>query len=173
MQKKIQKRAFRFLLATVLLTPGATVAEELSVLKSYWHDHRIDYFGTAMEMGQHAALNVFGYEFVRNEALLYPSPTDETVSLELFWSEDLQDNATVAAEASKQDVLAAGYELKATEGYIYASKQTGTVPLNLYYSERLKDYYTTTPGDGENAATSEGYLFVRVEGYVFPPIAEE
>lgn len=148
-------------------------AEELATLKSYWHDDRIDFFETATEMGQNAALNVFGYSFVRSECQLYPRRQPDTVSLDLYWSEELQDNATIATAASVETVLAAGYEKKATEGYVFPTEQPGTVPLKLFYSSELQDYYTTTADSGEAAARESGYEFVRVEGYVFPLAADE
>lgn len=156
-----------------VLFAGTAQADELATLKSYWHDTRIDFFETATEMGQNAALNVFGYSYVRDECQLYPSQQPETVSLDLYWSEELQDNATVATDASRQEVTAAGYEKKATEGYVYTEQKPGTVPLKLYYNTELQDYYTTTPDSGESAAKETGYEFVRVEGYVLPADAQD
>ena len=49
-------------------------------------------------------------------------------------SDDQQDNATIASEASKAEVIAAGYRKTASEGFIYATEQAGTVPLNLYFN---------------------------------------
>jgi len=164
---------FRTTLFLGVLLSSQAQAQDLATLKSYWHDDRIDFFETATEMGQNAALNVFGYSFVRSECQLYASQQPGTLSLDLYWSEELQDNATIATQESVETVLAAGYEKKATEGYVYPTEQPGTVPLKLYYNAELKDYYTTTPDSGEAAARESGYEFVRIEGYVFPLTADE
>lgn len=159
---------FRMTLFLGVLLSSQAQAQELATLKSYWHDDRIDFFETATAMGQDAALNVFGYSFVRSECRLYASEQPDTTSLDLYWSEELQDNATIATQASVDEVLAAGYEKKATEGYVFTTEQPDTVPLKLFYNAELQDYYTTTPDSGEAAARESGYAFVRIEGYVFP-----
>lgn len=143
-------------------------APEQWELRSYWHDGRIDYFETATAIGQNAALNVFGYHFVRAECRVFATPQPGTIPLRLWWSEALQDNATVAAADSIAAVKAAGYENKATEGYVYADERPGTVALKLYYSTQLNDYVTTTAAAGEADALAQGYRFVRIEGYGLP-----
>jgi hypothetical protein len=144
--------------------------QDLARLKSYWHDTRIDYFETATEMGQDAAINVFGYDFSRDEGKVYKTEQPGTIALSLYWSEERKDNATIASAESIEEVLTAGagYEKKAVEGYIYPTQQDCTVPLKLYYNPEIKDYYTTSTEEGEEVAKNTGYKFVRIEGYVFP-----
>ena len=158
-----------------LLSAGATAGAgdagelpQLWELKSYWHDGRIDFFETATAMGQNAAINVFGYHLVRSECGVFATQQPGSIPLQLYWSETLQDNATVAAAASIEAVKAAGYENKATEGYIYADEHPGTVAVKLFYSSKLDDYYTTTAATGEADALAKGYRFVRIEGYALP-----
>jgi len=150
------------------VTSAPIALENLATLKSFWHEERIDYFETATEMGQNAALNVFGYSLVRPVAQVFKTQLPETIPLDLYWSEALQDNATVASPDSVEILLANGYEKKATEGFIYASKHQGTVPLKLYYSPKLQDYLTTTSASGESSALAAGYQFIRLEGFALP-----
>ena len=163
------------LAALAALTAGApAVAGEAAAvpeqweLRSYWHDGRIDTFETATTMGQNAALNVFGYRFVRAECRVFAAQQPGTIPLQLWWSEALQDNATVASTDAIATVKAAGYENKATEGYVYADERPGTVALKLYYSAKLNDYLTTTAATGAADALAKGYRFVRIEGYALP-----
>jgi hypothetical protein len=172
LKKRKMLRAF-FLLAAGVLMVGVGYAQTTAPLKSYWHDGRIDYFGAATEQGQKAALTAFGYSFVRLEGYVYPSQQPGTIALELYWSEERQDNATIATAESKAEALAARFECKATEGYIYPNEKPGTVPLKLYFNKDLNDYYSTTPQAGEKAAIEAGYKFVRIEGYILPSTNKE
>ncbi|TXS90281.1 hypothetical protein FV139_18670 [Parahaliea maris] len=151
------------------LPPGRSA--DLATLRSYWHKTRIDHFETATTMGQNAALTVFGYVEVRAEARVLKSAQAQTVALDLYWNEELQDNATVATSESVQMLLAAGYEKKATEGFIYQEPFKGTVPLYLFYSEELKDFRTSTLAPKDPALRQANYVLVRIEGYVFPVTA--
>jgi len=95
------------------------------------------------------------------------------VALDLYWSEERQDNATIASAESKAEALAAGYRKTASEGYIYPTKQSGTAPLKLYFKADINDYYATTPQTGEKAAMEAGYKFVRIEGYIIPATGKD
>jgi len=141
---------------------------ELSNLKSYWHDDRIDYFETATAMGQDAAINAFGYRFSSDEGRVLTGDAQEAVPLKLFWSEALLDNASIASPQSIAEALANGYVNMATEGYLHVYQRPGTVPVKLFYHPELKDYRTVVSVDSENAAVTAGYEFVRIEGYAFP-----
>jgi len=153
-------------LAIFFTSAGCAAEPELWTLKSYWHDGRVDYFGTATSAGQNAAINAFGYGFSRDEGQVYAAEQPGTVALELYWSEEFQDNATIASEDSKKEVIAKGYENKATEGYIYSSEQPGSIPLKLYFKPEINEYYSTTSETGEKAALEQGFQFVRIEGYL-------
>ena len=155
-------------MATSMCCAVLAAEPETWILKSYWHDTRVDFFGTATAAGQNAAINAFGYSFVMDEAKVFASQQPGTIPLQLYWSEARQDNATVASAESIAEVTAAGYENKATEGYIYASEQPGTVALKLYYKPEITEYYSTTSATGEQDALAKGFKFVRVEGYVMP-----
>lgn len=162
-------RRYLFVLtAAVVLYSMAAAAQTMSPLKSYWCEERIDYFGTATEGGQTAALTAFGCEFSRLEGYVFAGEQPGTVALDLYWSDERQDNATIASEESKAEALASGYRKTASEGYVYSTEQPGTVPLKLYFNPEINDYYTTTPQTGEKEAIGKGYKFVRIEGYIMP-----
>lgn len=143
-------------------------SDKLATLKSYWHDGRIDFFETATEMGQHAAVNVFGYAEGSPEGLLFKEQQTNTIPLNLYWSEELQDNASLALPNTVENVTAQGYEMKATEGFIYSFPVLGTVPLALYFNPELNDYHVLASEKTKQYAIENGYQFVQVEGYVYP-----
>lgn len=155
-------------LALGITVAGIGQAQDTMPLNSYWcAGDRTDYFTTGTAGGQSAAGD-WSCEFKRTEGYVYPTEQPDTVPLELFWSEDRTDNATVASEATKAELLAAGYSKTASEGFIYATEQPGTVPLKLFFNKDMNEYYSTTPQTGEQAALEEGFEFVRVEGYILP-----
>ena len=69
------------LIAIAMFVAGSAHSQTTAPLKSYWHDGRIDYFGTATEQGQKAALTAFGYSFVRLEGYVFPTQQPGTVAL--------------------------------------------------------------------------------------------
>ncbi|TPV60874.1 hypothetical protein FJ444_04435 [Aestuariibacter sp. GS-14] len=164
-----------FVVIPTLLMPAFSfgqpteVAKPLSQLKSYWHDTRIDFFETATDMGQHAATEVFSYHFSVDIAQINATPIPQTIPLELFWNESIQDNASVATPEVKEQLIKQGYELKATEGYIFTQQAKGTIPLKLFYHPQLKDYRVVTEHGGESDARENGYQLIGIEGYVYPP----
>ena len=156
------------LLALGMVMAGIGQAVDLSPLKSFWCEERTDFFSTATEAGQGAAVSAFGCTFTRLEGYVFPIEQPGTVALDLYWSDDRQDNATIASEATKAELLEAGYRKTASEGFIYSTEQPGTVPLKLYFNKEMNEYYSTTPQTGEKAAVDAGFEFVRIEGYILP-----
>lgn len=161
------------LLPAFALGQHTEAAKPLSHLKAYWHDTRVDYFETATEMGQHAATEVFGYHFSADIAQINATPIPQTIPLELFWNESIQDNASVATPAVKEQLIKQGYEKKATEGYVFTRQVEGSIPLKLFYHTELKDYRVVTELGGESDAKENGYQLVGTEGYVFPPASSQ
>lgn len=166
MGKKLAIYIVMLVFGTVMA--GIGQAKDLSPLKSFWCEERTDFFSTATEAGQGAAVEAFGCTFTRLEGYVFPTEQPGTVALDLYWSDDRQDNATIASEATKAELLDSGYRKTASEGFVYSSEQAGTVPLKLYFNKDMNEYYSTTPQTGEKAAVDEGFEFVRIEGYIFP-----
>jgi len=161
------------LTAVAVLCSTVTAAQNTSPLKSYWCEERIDYFGTATEAGQKAAVEAFGCKLSRLEGYVFINEQPGAVALELYWSDERQDNATIASEETKAELLASGYRKTASEGYIYSTEQPGTVPLKLFFNKNMNEYYSTTPQTGEKAAMDEGFEFIRIEGYIMPAEGKE
>lgn len=156
------------LLALGMSMVGVGQAQDTMPLKSYWcAGERTDYFTTGTAGGQSAAGD-WDCTFTRLEGYVFPAEQPGTVPLELYWSEDRTDNATVASEATKAELLEAGYSKTASEGFIYSTEQPGTVPLKLFFNKEMNEYYSTTPQTGEKKAIDEGFEFVRIEGYIMP-----
>ncbi|MGK5086144.1 hypothetical protein WDW86_01175 [Bdellovibrionota bacterium FG-2] len=61
-----------------------------------------------------------------------------TISLNLYWNSDRNDNHTTSSATGIQDALDAKYEPIRIEGYVYQSQQPGTVPLPPFLEPRLK-----------------------------------
>lgn len=165
---KIMRKYFYIIMAATLLFPIGASAQTKSPLKSYWcAGERTDYFTTGTAGGQSAAGD-WDCTFKRTEGYVFTTEQPGTVPLELYWSDDRTDNATIASEETKAELLASGYRKTASEGYIYSTEQPGTVPLKLFFNKDMNEYYSTTPQTGEKAAVDEGFVFVRIEGYIMP-----
>lgn len=92
----------------------------------------------------------------------------EKVPLQLYWSEERQDNFTAAATDSINGAVSPLYYFVRTEGYIFPTPQNGTVPLELYYEGYTRfDNFTTATQAGMEEALRIGYWRVRTEGYIF------
>jgi hypothetical protein len=94
----------------------------------------------------------------------------ETIPLQLYWSEERQDNITVASSESINGATSANYRFVSTEGYVLQNPQSGTLPLVLYYEGYTSfDNFTVATSEGIAQAISAGYWRVRdhVEGYIF------
>src|SRR5688572_11056542 len=57
----------------------------------------------------------------------------ETIPLQLYWSEERQDNITVASSESVNGTTSANYRFVSTEGSVLQNPQSGTLPVVLYY----------------------------------------
>ncbi|WNV85687.1 protein kinase domain-containing protein [Umezawaea sp. Da 62-37] len=101
-----------------------------------------------------------------------PAPTTSTTKapaqkeLRLYWSGELQDNATCVDEncLGKQR---AGYGLAHTEGRLLVSPQDGAVPLKTYRNDARGDVATCVTDACVHEQDIAGYVFVRDEGFVF------
>lgn len=167
-------RRYLFVLTAVaVLCSTGAAAQNTSPLKSYWcAGERTDYFTTGTAGGQSAAAD-WDCTFKRTEGYVFITEQPGTVPLELYWSDDRTDNATIASEETKAELLASGYRKTASEGYIYSTEQPGTVPLKLFFNKDMNEYYSTTPQTGEKAALDEGFEFIRIEGYIMPATGED
>ncbi len=94
-------------------------------------------------------------------------PATATLPLQLFWSEQRQDNFTSATTDGEREAKAAGYVFVEVEGRIQSVQVPGTIPLSLYWSKQRGDNLTTTRAPEHIGAAAEGYRFVRIEGYVY------
>lgn len=90
------------------------------------------------------------------------------VPLELYWSEQRQDNFVTATPEGGNSAIGAGYSYARVEGCVFDTRQLGTVPLNLYWSPQREDNFTTATSVGAQSARQAGYTFARTEGYVYP-----
>src|SRR5687768_10621840 len=94
----------------------------------------------------------------------------ETVPLQLYWSEERQDNMTVASSESINGATSANYRFVSTEGSVLQNPQSGTLPLVLYYEGyTFFDNFTVATSEGITQAITAGYWRVHdhVEGYIF------
>ncbi len=92
-----------------------------------------------------------------------------TIPLQLYWSEERQDNISVARVESINGATSAGYRFVATEGHVFQNPQDGTIPLVLYYEGYTSfDNFTVATSEGIAQAIAAGYWRVSdsVEGYV-------
>lgn len=94
----------------------------------------------------------------------------ETIPLQLYWSDERQDNITVASSESINGATSANYRFVRTEGHVLQNPQSGTLPLVLYYEGyTFFDNFTVATSEGITQAIAAGYWRVRdsVEGYIF------
>lgn len=94
----------------------------------------------------------------------------ETIPLQLYWSDERQDNITVASSESINGATSANYRFVRTEGHVLQNPQSGTLPLMLYYEGyAFFDNFTVATSEGVTQAIAAGYWRVRdsVEGYIF------
>ncbi len=92
----------------------------------------------------------------------------EKVPLQLYWSDERQDNFTAAATDSINGAVSPLYYFVRTEGYIFPTPQNDTIPLELYYEGYTRfDNFTMATQAGMEEALRIGYWRVRTEGYVF------
>ncbi|MGK5086145.1 hypothetical protein WDW86_01180 [Bdellovibrionota bacterium FG-2] len=63
-----------------------------------------------------------GYDYVRTEGCVYPTPVAGTVPLKRFYSDSRTDSFTTATSEGEAAALAVGYRFIAIEGYVFPAK---------------------------------------------------
>ncbi|MEL6369771.1 MAG: hypothetical protein AAFR03_03530 [Pseudomonadota bacterium] len=91
----------------------------------------------------------------------------ETVPLELYWSQGRSDNYTTSEPAAGAQALREGYRFVRTPACLLAEERTGTVPLVTYYNRDLLEHITVASEQGRADANAAGYGRLRVEGFVY------
>lgn len=92
--------------------------------------------------------------------------SQETVRLQLYWSAERTDNASMAGE-SEQWARDGRYIDAGTLGYILKNPEPGTIPLKLFWSEQRADNATMAGSVAEQNARDAGYREAATLGHIY------
>jgi hypothetical protein len=139
-------------------------------LKLFWNAARQDYMTTATDTSTFAAAHA-GYQSMPDDAgepLVETTQLPNTVPLELYWSDNRQDNFTTATDQGRKDA-AAGYAFVRREGYVWPRRDLAplpVVPLAQYWHPGRGDNFLAAGDRAAEVAREEGYTYIRDEGYI-------
>jgi len=104
-----------------------------------------------------------GYSFLRTEAYIFASSLPNTLSLELWYRENISHYIiTTQAKNNRKDLN--GYKFVRIEGYVYERPQSNTIALCNYVNSSKYHRLIGNP-QSISTATFEGYRLGRTEGY--------